>query len=386
MAAAAALLLSTAARRCSRSASTIGRREVTDCHRLTIDGYAASRKMPNGSWFSMSQPFEAVGHRWRIKYHPNVGERWCRDGHISLYLELEVDSFYGVYRITDPVDFRFTLLDPAGNAVYSRGVHAHVFSDATRINGFKEFIKWEDLARSGCLKDDTFTVRCDVTVFEDWTEEDGDGDGTSDAAAGAAPPAARVVVPPSNLREHLNDLLWKKQGTDVTINVAGETFEAHGWLLMARSPVFEAELLTAAATKEKLPGGARRRMEIKDMEPKVFKAMLQFMYTDALLPEIEEEEVVSMTQLGLLVAAHRFKLERLKLMCEEMLCKRIDVNTVAITLVVAEENGCRALKAACLEFIARPENVKAVMETEGFHKIKGSCLALMFDVMMKQLA
>jgi speckle-type POZ protein len=193
-------------------------------------------------------------------------------------------------------------------------------------------------------------------------------------------------VPPSNLREHLNDLIWKKQGTDVTINVAGETFEAHGWLLMARSPVFEAELLSAAATKEKLPGGARRRMEIKDMEPKVFKAMLQFMYTDALLPEIEEEEVVSMTQLGLLVAAHRFKLERLKLMCEEMLCKRIDVNTVAITLVVAEENGCRALKAACLEFIARPENVKAVMETEGFQKIKGSCLALMFDVMMKQLA
>ncbi|XP_034586748.1 BTB/POZ and MATH domain-containing protein 1 [Setaria viridis] len=325
-------------------------------------------------------PFEAVGHRWRIKYHPNVAESWWRDGHISLYLELEVDSFYGVYRITDPVDFKFTLLDQAGNPVYSRGVEAHVFSNASRLNGFKEFIKWKDLAMSGCLKDDTFTVRCDITVFEDWTEEGGDGTGGGDAAA----PVARVVVPPSDLREHLNKLLWKKQGTDVMINVAGETFEAHGWLLMARSPAFEAELLDATATKEKLPGGARRRMEIKGVEPKVFKEMLHFMYTDA-LPEMEEEEVVAMAQ-GLLAAAHRFKLERLKLMCEEMLCKRIDVNTVVGTLAVAEENGCHALKAACLEFIAHPENMKAVMETEGFQKIKGNCLALMLDVVMKQLA
>ncbi|OEL37997.1 BTB/POZ and MATH domain-containing protein 4, partial [Dichanthelium oligosanthes] len=292
---AATALLSAAARRCSRSASTIGRREVTDCHSLTIDGYATSRKIPK-SWFSRSQPFDAVGHRWRIRYHSN-GVCWW-DGHISLYLELEVDSFYGVYRITDPVDFKFTLLDQAGNPVYSRGIEAHVFCDASRLNGFREFIKWTDLANSGCLKDDAFTVRCDITVFEDWTGRDDTGSGDDAAAA----PAARVIVPPSNLQEHLYNLLWKKQGTDVTIDVAGETFDAHGWLLMARSPVFEAELLTVTATKEKLPGSARRRMEIKDMEPKVFKAMLHFMYTDA-LPEMEEQEAVAMAQ-GLVAAAH----------------------------------------------------------------------------------
>ncbi|CAN6356500.1 unnamed protein product [Urochloa humidicola] len=379
MAAAATALLSAAARRCSRSASTIGRRAVTDSHSLTIDGYSASRKIPN-QWFTRSQPFEAVGHRWRIRYHPNVAG-WI-DGHISLYLELEVDSFYGVYRITDPVDFKFTLLNHAGNPVHSRGVEAHVFCEQSRRNGFEEFIKWDDLARSGCLRDDSFTVRCDITVFEDWAEDDSGGG--SAAASPAVPAVARVVVPPSDLREHMYNLLWKKQGADIVIDVAGESFDVHGWILVARSPaVFEAELLAATATKEKLPSGTtRRRMEIKGVEPKVFKAMLHFMYTDA-LPGMEEEEVVGMAQ-DLLVAADRFEIERLKLMCEEMLCKRIDVDTVAVTLAVAEEHGCHALKAACLQFVARPGNMKAVMETEGFEKVKDRCLPLMLDVIIKK--
>ncbi|OEL37998.1 BTB/POZ and MATH domain-containing protein 1 [Dichanthelium oligosanthes] len=254
-------------------------------------------------------------------------------------------------------------------------MEAHVFSRESRCKGFEHFMKWRDLERSGCLKDDRFTVRCDITTSFKWIETE-----STDGGGAAAP--ARVVVPPSNLHEHLNDLMWKKQGTDVVIDVAGETFDAHGWLLAARSPVFEAELLTA--TKEKAAGGARRRMEIKDMEPEVFEAMLHFVYTDV-LPDMVEYKTVPMAQ-GLLAAAHRYKLERLKLMCEEMLCKRIDVNTVAANLAAAEEHGCHALKAACLEFIARPGNMKAVMETEGFEKNKDSCLAVMMEHVMKKLA
>ncbi|GJN34794.1 hypothetical protein PR202_gb23490 [Eleusine coracana subsp. coracana] len=131
-------------------------------------------------------------------------------------------------------------------------------------------------------------------------------------------------------------------------------------------------------------------MEVRDMDPDVFKAMLHFMYTDTLPPEIMEEEGkkkegVEMAQ-GLLAAAHRYKLERLKLMCEAMLLKRVDVDTVASSLVVAELHGCRVLKAACEEFIARPGNVKAVMKTEGFQKIKASCPYVLVEFAFKQLA
>jgi speckle-type POZ protein len=61
--------------------------------------------------------------------------------------------------------------------------------------------------------------------------------------------------------------------------------------------------------------------------------MLHYMYTVA-LPETEEEDAaaaMSMAQ-GLLAAAQRFKIERLKLMCEETLAKRIEVSTVADTV------------------------------------------------------
>lgn len=371
-------LLSAAARRCTRSASTIGRREVMDCHSLTIDGCTTFRKIPK-TWFSTSESFVAAGHIWRIRFYPKGECCFWRQGYMSLYLEL-VTAANAYYRATDPVDFKFTLLDLAGNPVpqYSRAMAAHVFSAESRRVGFNDFIRWKDLERSGCLKDDRFTVRCDITVFQDYWTAGNDGDGGGHAVA----PVQQVTVPPSNLHEHLGDLLGKKQGADVTVDVAGEAFDAHGWLLGARSPVFEAELLAAA--KEKAPSGGRRRVVVEGMDPKVFKAMLHFMYTDV-LPEMDQEDTVDMS-LGLLAAAHRYELERLKLICEETLCRRIDVDTAASSLAVAEQHGCRALKAACLGFMARPGNLKAVMETKGFEKIKANCPAVMLDLIMKQVA
>ncbi|CAN6334409.1 unnamed protein product [Urochloa humidicola] len=378
-------LLSAAARRCLHSASAVVRREVIESHNLTLDGCAAFREIPRTK-FSSSETFEAAGHRWRIQWYPNGVEKttWLGSGYMSFFLELD-----NANRTTDPVNFRFSLLDHAGNPVHSQAMVGHVFSsdrwsDHSKCEGFRYFMKWKDLEKSGCLKDDKFTIRCDIAGVK-WMETDEIAD-TGDAKAPVAAPQ-RVVVPPSNLHAHLSDLLWKKQGVNVAIDVAGETFEAHGWLLKARVPVLEAELPAATKEKEKAPasGGARRRMEIQGMEPKVFKAMLHFIYTDV-LPEMKEHETVAMAQ-GLLAAAHRYKIEKLKLMCEEFLCKSIDVSTVATTLVVAEEHGCHALKAACLEFMGRPGIAKAVMASQGFEKVKASCLPLMMElVVTKKLA
>ncbi|XP_062203819.1 BTB/POZ and MATH domain-containing protein 1-like [Phragmites australis] len=161
-----------------------------------------------------------------------------------------------------------------------------------------------------------FSVRCDVSVIKDWVED-------ADAAS----------VPPPDLHEHLYDLLWRKQGADVMIDVGGETFHVHRWLLAARSQVFEAELL--AGTKEEGAPGVQGRIEIQGVEPRVFRAVLRFLYTDS-LPRMEERDAVAMAQ-GLLAVAHRYKLERLKPMCEEILRERIGVDTVAGTLAVAEQ-------------------------------------------------
>ncbi|CAL5093093.1 unnamed protein product [Urochloa decumbens] len=381
MAAAAASLLSAAGRRLSRSsASTIICREVTGHHKLTIAGFAPQSMPTETIPTAISKPFEVAGYSWQIACKP-YRTIWRGNFYVSLELT------YGGYWQTNPVKFKFTLLDRAGEPVPElsrRSSETCIFgSNSRRTHGFHDFISWKDLKDSGCLNGDRFAVRCDVTVIKDWAETSNAGD-----VSGAAP--ASGGVPPSDLHEHLGSLLEKKMGTDVTIDLAGggeeeiRSYEVHGGMLAARSPVLAAEL--HAAAEKKVPGGGvRRRVVVRDMEPKVFEAMLRFIYTDVLPEKMEEEgeDAVAMAR-GLLEAAHRYKLDRLKLMCEAMLCDRIGVDNVAGNLAVAEKHGCCALKDACLEFMASPGNLKAVMETEGYQKTKANCQAAIVEFAMRQ--
>jgi hypothetical protein len=109
-------------------------------------------------------------------------------------------------------------------------------------------------------KDDCFRVRCDVTVSTEIRTE-----GASQF----------VMVPPSDMNQHIGHLLSSGVEADVTFQVDDETFAAHRLVLGARSSVFMAELF--GPMKEKGTGHIR----IDDLEPRVFKAMLHFIYTDA---------------------------------------------------------------------------------------------------------
>ncbi|KAF8651417.1 hypothetical protein HU200_063408 [Digitaria exilis] len=83
------------------------------------------------------------------------------------------------------------------------------------------------------------------------------------------------MVPSSpSLAEHLGQLLESKAGIDVTFAVSGESFAAHKNVLAARSPVFKAEFFGEMIQK------SSGHVEIKEMEPSVFAAMLGFLYTD----------------------------------------------------------------------------------------------------------
>ena len=122
-------------------------------------------------------------------------------------------------------------------------------------------------------------------------------------------------------------------------------------------------------------------IRIQDVEASVFKAMLHFMYTDT-MPDIDKEDAFVITQ-NLLVAADRYGLERLKLICEDKLCMCIDTSTVATTLALAERHGCQGLKKACFEFLKLPSHLKTVIATEGFDHLMTTCPSLIKELLAK---
>jgi speckle-type POZ protein len=85
----------------------------------------------------------------------------------------------------------------------------------------------------------------------------------------------------------------------------------------------------------------------------------------------------------LLEAADRYAMERLKLICEDMLCRHIDVSTVATSLVLAEQHHCQGLKEACFEFLKSPKTLDKVMATDGFQHLAKSSPSVLFELMSK---
>lgn len=343
------------------SASAIVGGTVTGHHLLQIDCYSRTKEeLPSGKHI-MSCPFRAGGSSWRISYYPN-GENSEAAEFISVYLHLDQS-------VAEPVKARarFSLLDQVGKPVLSHSLTTkiHDFCKATGGFGYDRFIKRPWLEESKHLKDDRFTVRCDVIVTKELCAEE------------RPPPFPLVLVPPSNLHQNLGDLLASREGADVTFLVAGETFKAHKCVLAARSAVFKAEVF--GAMKESMDGALIR---VDDMDAQVFMALLNFVYTDALpdFRDMKKQEEAAMAQ-HLLVAADRYNLERLKLICEDRLCAHIDTASAATILALAEQHHCGGLKEACFRFLSSISTLNAVMATDGFDHLTRSCPSVLKELM-----
>ncbi|KAG0548718.1 hypothetical protein BDA96_01G191100 [Sorghum bicolor] len=361
----------------SRSASTIVANTASGYHILRIDGYSRTLATPTGEYIA-SLPFTVGGLRWHIRYYPNGNN-----------VAKPVKAQFGFRFVGDVAEQPLTL----------GGMHIY---DNQSAWGRPQFIKREVFEASKHLLDDSFAIRCDVVVTTEFRTEE---------APEATTPADSISVPPSDLHQHLGGLLLNEKGADVVFDVAGETFAAHRCVLAARSPVFSAELF--GAMKESNAGGGV--VHIEDMEPRVFKALLYFVYTD-LLPntktakEVEEADVVDddddeegvfsqhlltreveeggidddddedVLSQHLLVAADKYNLERLKLLCESKLCEYIDVGTVATILALAEQHHCHELKKACFHFLSSPANLRAVVASDGFKHLSRSCPSVMEEL------
>ncbi|XP_073356819.1 BTB/POZ and MATH domain-containing protein 1-like [Aegilops tauschii subsp. strangulata] len=336
------------------SRSAIVANTTSGHHLLTIHGYSRTKgAIPTGKRIK-SRSFFIGGHRWRIEYYPNGSKPAVAD-FVSLTLLLREDVAAGV---KDQFDICLAGGEEAAPARRRRRCKRH------RWRRDRTFIKRDELESSKHLRNDSFTVRCDIVVFHGYC---------------AADAAAFISVPPCDLRQNLGRLLETKMGADVVFDVGSETIAAHRCVLAACSPVFAAELF--GPMKEGNAAGSSVRVE--DMDAEVFKALLRFAYTGS-LPDMRKEEE-DVTCQHLLVAADRYGMERLKLICEEKLCKYIDVGRAASILMLAERHHCEGLKKACFNFLALPANLRATVATDGLQHLSESCRSLMVKLMAMSL-
>lgn len=335
-------------------------------HNFIIKGYSLAKGIGVGKHIA-SENFTVGGYQWAIYFYPDGKNPEDHSTYVSVFIALASEG-------TDVrALFELTLVDQSGNGKHK--VHSHfdrslesgpyTLKYRGSMWGYKRFYRRATLETSDFLKDDCLKISCTVGVV---------------VSAIDCSRLPSIQVPESDIGTHFGMLLEDEECSDIVFNVAGQRFHAHKLVLTTRSPKFEAEVLEGQADNSP-------EISVPEMEPKVFKAMLHFIYKDTLISDDEllsscssSTPALSETVAGeLLAVADKYDLTRLRLLCESFLCKHISVSSVADILSLADRHHAADLKCICLKFAA--ENLMDVMQTEGFVSLKENCPLLQSELL-----
>ncbi|KAL7098220.1 hypothetical protein ACP275_09G003300 [Erythranthe tilingii] len=221
-----------------------------------------------------------------------------------------------------------------------------------QLAGYTHFMQRSSLeSPADYLKDDCLKISCTVVVFTCHVKN------------------LPLINPPksNNIRADFGKLLLEsKIGADVLFKVEDDKFWAHKCILASTSPVFRSQRLSEL-----------QQIVIPQMESRIFKAMLWFIYT-GMLQEQGQEAIndprwfMPESFMGkMLAAADRFELKRLKTLCESFFLERVSEESVAYLLYLAQLCNATELKSVCLRFAI--ENQDAVLQSNGCEYLKQTC-------------
>ncbi|KAK3121326.1 hypothetical protein QOZ80_8BG0650750 [Eleusine coracana subsp. coracana] len=289
--------------------STCTAEAVTRRHLFVIKGYSSLLNHVGATCFVRSDPFEAGGFNWAVRYYP-AGDSSAKPGFVSAFIELLTRG-----RAEAKASGTLSLVPWSGCA--QRPVSWHtgtvLFRDADHgyACGWSSLMKRRKVEAPGYLSDDSLRIECTVTVFQQpWNS------GTRPLTSMAPAAAARVTAgrDGDELDRYLAMLLDPKEGapfTDVMFQVGPDaTFRAHRLVLWMRCRrLFD-------RTKDS------RLVFIPEPEvkPDVFRILLDYVYRES-LPAMDDLDAGEKTEMlkRLLVAAKLYGVDMLKRVCERTL-------------------------------------------------------------------
>jgi len=301
------------------------------------------------SEFSILSP-DDVQTKWRLLLYPN-GEKAENAGNLSLYICNQIDQeIRCVYRI------KLSILDASKKEVLTWSPNTRiVFPSRTskkNARGINLYISHEELlqgpstaAAAELLPQDKLTIVCDMTLSGVKKTDVSGSKQLQDAKKKKK--SAEQLIPDYEFA--LND----KDFSDVKIVCGDRVFDCHRIILSTRSPVFRAMFqngMTEARTK---------RVEIKELEPAVVQAMLEYIYTGKMkFSSIKSEDM--------LAAAQMYDLRSLKDFNEENLCKRLDIRNCIEMLVLGDLHEAAALKRDAMKLIVL--NLRSVVNSQDWQE------------------
>nr|CAB3482492.1 unnamed protein product [Digitaria exilis] len=338
-------------------------------HLFEVSSYSLNKGLGPGT-FIQSAVFSVGGHDWCVVYYPEGDGTDGSDDYVSIFLKHVMSNTTSVTQVRATYGFRLlssplapTMVTTVSSAMPPSNRVTADFSGVNPCWGLRKFM--QKCLLVGYLQDDRLMIECDVTVIK--------GRPVLESQR-----RCKIQVPPSNLLENLGILLETGEGADVTFKVEEVIFHAHKVVLGIQSPVFKAELYGLLGENN------REHIIIEDMQPAIFKALLYFMYTD-LMPDIsnvggeEREEMVK----HLLVAADRYGVDRMKVMCESVLAQRLDVKSVAATLALADQYNCSKLRESCIDFINSLNSTEDLQASEGYAHLKRASPDIIMEIWEK---
>lgn len=295
----------------------------------TIQNFNASR-LSNQN-FLISPEFWAAHqpeYKWRLQLH--------RDGDfLSIYLQSRTNARAKVrYTISMDTFTRSNLyvFGFDGTDGFSRAIHA---TKATK--GY----------------DDTVVVKCEVERLI------GEKNSTRQCQGSISKKSAE-----SELIDDFETLLDQEIFSDVTLVIDNNEIRAHKAILASRSSVFR-KLLTSDLYN------SSNIIPITDVEPRVFKEVLRYMYVG----RVEHIEKLSQK---LLMAANKYNVKGLKSMCEEYLCKDLKDGNAMEILDLANEQEADSLATEAASFIA--SHGASIIRTAEFKSMERKLHNPLFDV------
>ncbi|CAK6448896.1 unnamed protein product [Pipistrellus nathusii] len=287
--------------------------------------------------------------KWCLRVYPKGKNEESKD-YVSLYLILLSCPKSELW-----AKFKMSILNDKGEETRNfKSPKANRFVQG-KDWGYKKFILRDVLLNEDYrfVPDDKLTLFCEVNMVQDSVTISGQNH------------RKMVKVPECQLANELGGLWENSWFTDCCFCVAGQEFQAHKAILAARSPVFRA--MFGHVMQESITN----RVEIIDMEPGVFKDMMCFIYMGK-APNLDKMAD------GLLAAADKYALERLKVMCEEVLSSQLSVENAAEMLTLADFHSADQLKTQAVDFIN--SHAEDVMETEGWQAMVASNPSLVTEL------